>query len=360
MAITDPHIIAAGGNYAPLNNQSLAERFASLAATKVEAEAMRFTAGFTLNKLGDLLASVVDTQQGGVSTKPLGWVFLFPPYSATAPDSVLIKDIKINQINLVADGPNLAIDVKLVGEGLVRPKIYANRMTGISTSTGPLDYNQAFDLLQPTMVDDTLLHLARLDGYEIYGELAFMSRSDLDLMKTYLGQSGKGYNDLFFSGASVNFLSMQHPLMVIDEKTLVGTHTQLPVPEGSKGFSLKVEPLVSNEGGVAKSAASGGSGGVGGAVQFLPEATLMAPCPNYWYYIQAVATAARAEEQGLDEIAVSKLRSALVSKKFNGMDTVLLELPHDVRLPPVHKDFFDRLRDFWYWLTGRAGRKNKG
>lgn len=314
-----------------------------------------FTAGFLIENIDELLPKTGnDTETDNdididiKSTEVIGWVFLFPPFSVERPNEVLISAITINQISLITrSNDDIFIDVSPLTRNnepvQIKPGIYGSAPYS-GGGAHDMSYEDAHNLFNPFFLPDSNLHFSRLEGYESWAELSFLGRSDLDLMRTYLDTSFNGYNDFFFSGARMDYRTMHNPKLKVQQHTLVGKVTGIAVPDSSKAFTLKVEPIVMDKG--ESKSNNNSTQRLSGNTDSIPIVAKMEPCPDYWDYIGGIARAAAYQEDGLRGDAQNKMADGLAKSQFTGMETIQFSVP-GISLQPEREDFFDRLRNLW-------------
>jgi hypothetical protein len=170
--------------------------------------------------------------------------------------------------------------------------------------------NLAFSNLADALTTDLTHHTP-------WAEAVFLRRSDLRFLRMYLRTFPNIYNDLLFTGAKVNYDVMHMPPMRRNQFSLPTTALDGgKVPDSSKAFTLKVEPLRDEAGdfevpvtgdtsggqlGPLEQPDAGNIGGdpsdnAGGNINEVPAPTgrpypaaaIGIPCPDYWEILEEI------------------------------------------------------------------------
>lgn len=213
-------------------------------------EQFSITAGFTIDRLNDLLVNIDNvTPNANSVARVIGWVFRLPS-SPNGDGSSLVKDIIVKQIVArVTDQGTSIKEEELFYPGTtevvtVTPKILYQRRT-IPADDVAKSYPKSFDLTQPRHTEDTDIPVRELENYQNWIDLSLLNRSDLENFQFLLQTQSAHYNDLFVSGAKIQYATMHNPQLRVEQKTLVNKYTNELIGDDSNfPFTLKAEPYV--------------------------------------------------------------------------------------------------------------------
>lgn len=256
--------------------------------------ANHLTAGFTIQNIGSLLDAYKTRRDNSPEgNEIIGWVFKFPD-SPTK----LMSDIEIFrlEITVTATGSELT-ETRIThpdeSSVTVIPKVlFQQRDVQQASPVGA--YTPAYNETRPQVAPDNGLSIRDMEDHYDWAELALLQRFDLDNFADYLIGGPQGYNDIFFSGANLDFATMHHPVMRLEQFALDGG--SIPIEAARRPFTLKAEPYIADAGlNWLPFSGAGGAGSRSAATDptpsttGLPAAAFMYPCPTAWDYGTLVA-----------------------------------------------------------------------
>jgi len=245
----------------------------------------------------------------------------------------------------------------------LRPKVLF-QLSKVSTSESALSYSKAFPYTRPVMIDAPELTMEELEGYFPWADLAMLQRGNLADFADYIFADGASmYNDLFFSGANLDYRTMHNPSMRVEQLNLKDSASGAPVGANSRTpFTLKAEPYIAantpmrdfvqnpdempafnvedTDALVAHLEASPDSPIIlksladAGGVDAPPISAHFFPCPTVWEYSNRVAIEAARIVGTTDQKAVSDYRAAL-QRRYSGQDQVSGDEPSPVSVSTV-------------------------
>ncbi|SER14563.1 hypothetical protein [Neolewinella agarilytica] len=323
-----------------------------------EMEQLTITAGFTIDNIGDLMAGFRSDRQAEkdqeverimaeckgdpVPVQPvipqlIGWVFKFPKNEGTR----LVRNIRVERMDMFLSATSTTFPetpLKHTNGDMVtlRPKIFYQRST-VNTDEFALPYGVAFPHTEPGMFDAPDLTMADLEGYFRWSDLAMLQRGHLADFADFIFADGASvYNDLFFSGARLDYQTMHNPSMRLEQVNLKDSATSILVgqPESRTPFTLKAEPFIAATRNKKDGSSAGEKEVVQGSVAFVaggaatanaveeesespPISAHLYPCPTIWEYSNEVATIA-ARQTGSNEPALMKTFRSSFYQRFNG------------------------------------------
>lgn len=303
----------------------------------------RKTLGFTIENIAAKLPDF------GEDPLLLGWMFFFIKAKAN-PNSARerienIADIRMKEVRLVTDGRRaykMEMNDLSASDFKIKPLLHTQEEAPVflpnvteETSDGPVihvpNYDQCLGstvsgYAPPTDIDGPEAPLiVNLEEYQAWADAAYIRATDLRLLKTYLVNDAAGYDDVFFSGAELDYSTLHNARLrleqrylkldpdIVEDDTVNGgkkfkdgkTVGKISDPlagfyylDSSVGFTLKAEPIVMTE-------SSGGSGSSGGNLsltrgnasandgyavsgEMMPGAFTMVGCPKTWEIMQAI------------------------------------------------------------------------
>jgi len=255
--------------------------------------AAHLTVGFTIQNIRPLLDAYKTRRDNNpAGTEIIGWVFKYPQDSAKLVSSI---DIFRLEIEVTATGSELT-ETKISSSddpSIIIPKVLFQQRSVQPTSPAGV-YQPAFNETQPQVAPNNDLSVRDMEGHYDWAELALLRRFDLDNFADYLIGGPQGYNDIFFSGANLDFATMHHPVMRLEQFALDGG--SIPIEEARRPFTLKAEPYIADAD--LNWLAFSGAGDTGSrsvtadptpSTTGLPAAAFMYPCPTAWDYGTLVA-----------------------------------------------------------------------
>lgn len=329
-----------------------------------EMEQLTITAGFTIDNIGELMAGfradrqaekdqeveriMAECKGDPVPVQPvipqlIGWVFKFPKNEGTR----LVRNIKVERMDmrLSATGTTFP-QVPLLYDNapvILRPKVFYQRST-VDTDEFALPYGVAFPHTAPGMFDAPDLTMADLEGYFRWSDLAMLQRGHLADFADFIFADGASiYNDLFFSGARLDYQTMHNPGMRLEQLNLKDSQPKdaagQPInlvghPDSRTPFTLKAEPFIA----ATQTKKDGSGAGEKEIVQealatvvrrsapadvvesdSAPVSAHLFPCPTVWEYSNELALAAARIVGTSDSGVVSEFRSSFYLR-YTGQD----------------------------------------
>lgn len=345
----------------------------------------QLTVGFTVDRLGELLQQIDPSGSGGLN-KTLGWNFVLPPEGAATGDG-LISGITVNRV--FAEVSQAETEIKVIplsypngGTAVsLTPKVFYQRKS-IGPNTPPMTYGNAFDLTLPRCIEIPDLKVKDFEGFKNWTDLAFFSRGALEQSQSYLSGSVTGFNDMFFSGCTINYATPHNPLLRVEQLTIANRHDgNLLGAEASLPFTLKAEYYISSEHtgqawlGLAGDETSTAPPFYPGEVKvpsgtarnrsldpastteqaFLPGALILPPCPPFWRYPETLGASFRLAyplSSFQDQAAISAaVFSALNQAYTGGQSSIAVNIDSvntdSVNPPPQSLTFAQKLKNLF-------------
>jgi len=275
----------------------------------------------------------------------IGWVFKFPKNAGPR----LISNILVERMDMKlsatrTDFPQVPLEYTGGGTVTLRPKVFYQRST-VDTDEFALPYSPAFPHTEPGMFDAPNLTMADLEGYFRWADLAMLQRGHLaDFADFIFADGASQYNDLFFSGARLDYQTMHNPGMRLEQLNLKDSQPKdaagQPInlvgqPESRTPFTLKAEPYIAatrnkkdGSGAGEKEIVQGVMANVVGRAETsnvgegeVPISAHMFPCPTVWEYSNENAVMA-ARIMGTESPKVMAEFRAAFYKRYSGEDQV--------------------------------------
>ncbi len=296
------------------------------------------TLGFVIENIANYLPSF------GERPLFLGWMFHFTSQSTPRDPFDNISEITVSEVVLEEQGDgSYQITSSPLTDMTINPMVNFQVQVPeyIESSDNYLNYlNKTLSGYKSAenTVDSIEPLIKKLEGYMPWADAAYIRATDLRLLKTYLLNDPSGYNDVFFSGAKVNFSTMNNARLRMEQRYLkldsgilntdkdgykdstidlegiiknIGQDSYL---DSSVAFTLKAEPVLNrlppvppdsgdqdkgDEEAPGSGSGSGSgnlslmsSGGAGGdgteSKPMMPAVFPLVGCPKYWAVFQAI------------------------------------------------------------------------
>jgi hypothetical protein len=200
-----------------------------------ESAPFQVTAGFTIsaieNKITDSLAN----------TNMTGWMFL---YNQKNSNNEIINDIKISDI--IVKELEISLGINTIFAELKTPELaltinpfihYQLLAPGTATPQEKQYYPDAVAYTGSGYISKPNLRTPSLAYYSEWTRAAFIRRTDLQLLRDYLMARVDESDDVFFSGAFLDYDSMQNARLRVEQ---LNTDD---IENTSQTFTLKAEPF---------------------------------------------------------------------------------------------------------------------
>lgn len=199
--------------------------------------APRKTLGFTIENIADKLPDF------GEDPLLLGWMFFFiKEKTTTNPNRDRIEniaDIRMKEVRLVTNGRR---SYQMVMNDMpdpytITPLLHTQEEAPVflpnvteQTPDGPVirvpNYDQCLSstvsgYASPTDIDGPEAPLiVNLEEYQAWADAAYIRATDLRLLKTYLVNDAAGYDDVFFSGAELDYSTLHNARLRLEQRYL--------------------------------------------------------------------------------------------------------------------------------------------
>lgn len=251
------------------------------------------TAGFTLANIGNSITSSL------ADPDTTGWMFLYQvvqgangPSNDTLVSDIIVRELKINlgigTISTILETPALPLTVN--------PFIHIQRVApGTASPSAATNYPDATAYTGSGYVPFPGLKTSRLSYFSEWTRAAFIRRTDLTLLRDYLLAEIDDCDDVFFSGAFLDYDSMQNARLRVEQLNTPG------IDNISQSFTLKAEPIsfmhadILNVNETPPIPGPGTGTGTGAGVPAaptvitdssrasIPLSFTFVPCPPYWH-----------------------------------------------------------------------------
>lgn len=200
-----------------------------------ESASVQVTAGFTIEDIGNKITDSL------ANANVTGWMFL---YHQKTSNNETTNDIKISDIVIKELKISLGISTiyaELVTPALqltINPYIHYQYLTpGSASQAAKENYPDAVAYTGSGWVSEPDLRTPSLAYYSEWTRAAFIRRTDLELLRDYLSAKVDESDDVFFSGAFLDYDSMQNARLRVEQLNTDG------VDNTSQTFTLKAEPF---------------------------------------------------------------------------------------------------------------------
>jgi hypothetical protein len=280
--------------------------------------AAHLTVGFTIQNIRPLLDAYKTYRDNTpAGTEIIGWVFKYPTTPAKLVSGIEIFRL---EIEVTATGSKLMetrISYPDDPRFVIIPKVLFQQRIAQQPSPATT-YGPAYNETLPQVAPNDDLSLRDMEDHYDWAELALLQRFDLDNLADYLIGGPQGYNDIFFSGANLDFATMHHPVMRLEQFALDGG--SIPIAEARRPFTLKAEPYIADANldwlpfsGAASRGSRSISADPSPSTTGLPAAPFLYPCPTAWDY-GTLVTFSAAQRLGIRNVdLVARLQKSITS-----------------------------------------------
>lgn len=192
------------------------------------------TAGFTIsdigNKINDSLAN----------TNMTGWMFIYHQNNNAdeVVNDIKISDIIVRELEISLGLSTIYAELKPALNFTINPFIHYQHLTpGLATQAEKDNYPDAVAYTGSGYISKPNLRTPSLAYYSEWTRAAFIRRTDLELLRDYLTAQVDASDDVFFSGAFLDYDSMQNARLRVEQ-----LNTE-DVDNTSQTFTLKAEPF---------------------------------------------------------------------------------------------------------------------